>query len=263
MAKALDRKAQGIIEREESPAGRVQHEVAWRYLSAHLEGLTRLKDGPLDVLDVGCWMGEVSLRLAAAGHRVTLLEPSTCLLDTVQARAEQEMPQACAGLSFMNQRVEDLENHQAGPFDLVICHETIEYMDDPLRAFNIITRVLRPRGLLSLVFLNRFGEVARLLLAERDVAAAASAFERETFPTDLNRGTGYLYSTRELLGLMEPLGYTAEGEYGLRVFCDYLDCSDFGLKDCFSAMADLEERLGKEQAFLHMARFIHLIARKD
>lgn len=263
MAEALDEKAQGIIEREGSPCGRVQHEVAWRYLSAHLESLTRLEDGPLDVLDVGCWMGEVSLRLAGEGHRVTLLEPSTCLLDTVQNRAEQEIPQACAGLSFMNQRIEDLENHQAGPFDLVICHETIEYLDDPLRAFNVITRVLRPRGLLSLVFLNRYGEITRRLLAERDMDAARSAFEKDTFPTDLNRGTGYLYSTRELLGLMEPLGYSVEGEYGLRVFCDYLDCAGFDKEDCFPAMVDLEERLGREVAFLHMGRFIHLVAHKD
>ncbi len=263
MAEALDEKARGIIEREGSPVGRVQHEVAWRYLSAHLEELTRMRGGPLDVLDVGCWTGEVSLRLASAGHRVTLLEPSTCLLDTVQARAEREMPQACAGLSFMNQRIEDLESQQAGPFDLVICHETIEYLDDPLRAANIVTRALRPRGLLSLVFRNRYGEVARLLLAEGDAGGAGAAFERETFPTELNRGTGYLYSTRELLRLMEPLGYSAEGEYGLRVFCDYLDCSCFAQGDCFSAMADLEERLGREEAFLHMARFIHLVARKD
>ena len=86
---------------------------------------------------------------------------------------------------------------------------------------------------------------------------------KNTFSTDLNRGTGYLYSTVELLGLMEPLGYTVEGEYGLRVFCDYLDCSDFEQDDCFSAMADLEEKVGREQAFLHMGRFIHLVAIKD
>ena len=263
MAEALDEKARTIIEREREPASRVQHEVTWRYLSEHLASLTRLNEGPLDVLDAGCWMGEISLRLAEAGHRVTLLEPSTCLLDSVQARAEREMPEACSSLSFMNQRIEDLESCQANDFDLVICHETIEYVDDPLRAFNVITRVLRPRGLLSLVFFNRYGEIANQVLAARDMAAALATFERDTFQTDFNRGTGYLYSTRELLGLMEPLGYTVEGEYGLRVFCDYLDCSDFEQEDCFAAMTNLEERMGREQAFLHMGRFIHLVARKD
>lgn len=263
MAEAIDDKARAIIEHEREPATRVQHEVAWRYLAEHIEYLTRVTDAPLDVLDAGCWLGDISLRLAEAGHRVTLLEPSTCLLDSVRDHAEREMPRECSSLSFMNQRIEDLETYEANDFDLVICHETIEYVDDPLRAFDIFTRVLRPRGLLSLVFTNRYGMIAHDILAGHDAGAAMSAFEQDTFTTGLNRGTGRLYSAVEILGLLEPLGYALEGQYGLRIFGDYMDCSFFDKDECFEDLASLEERAGREEAFRGMGCFIHLVARKD
>jgi S-adenosylmethionine-dependent methyltransferase len=259
----LDQKAESILEKSMAPAARIQNEVAWRYLSIHLRELTRQKEKILDVLDVGCWLAEVSLRLASEGHRVTLLEPSSCLLQSVHEQAEREMPQVCNSISYLNKRIEDLEECQVDDFDLVICHETIEYVDDPLRALQIITRVLRPRGLLSLVFLNRYGEVIYQLMEKRDIQAAVESFDKERFKTDLHKGWGHLYSCEELCRLLDPLGYTIEGEYGLRIFSEYIDRSLLEQEETFKKVADLEERAGQEANFRGIGRFVQVIARKD
>lgn len=43
-------------------------------------------DGPLDVLDLGCGTGRLSLGLAAAGHRVTGADPSPTMLAVARAK---------------------------------------------------------------------------------------------------------------------------------------------------------------------------------
>ncbi len=252
-------KARLILEMEESPAGRVQHEVALRQLSTHLKDLSRLEDGPLEVLDAGCWTAEVSMRLAARGHRVTVLEPSACLLREVEERAKRQLPEGCPGLSFLNQRIEDLEGCLAERFDLVICHQTVEFLDDPLRGMEILTRVLRPRGLLSLVFRNRYGEAAYTAVKSGDASAALVALEATTFDGGFGGAPGRLYAPEEISRLLEPLGYTFVGEYGLRVFADHLASSS----EDRAALIELEEKAGGEPAFRQAGRLFHLVARKD
>ncbi len=260
---AMDEKAKIILDKTSSIASRVAQEVAWRYLSSHLKELARRDLQALKVLDAGCWLAEISLRLAKEGSHVTLLEPSVCLLDSVQKRVEREMPEVCASLSFLNQRIEDLESCQAEDFDLIICHETIEYVDDPLRALNILTRVLRPRGLLSLVFYNRYGEVAQELLVNQDIQASLEALEKEKFRTDLSKGWGNLYSSKEMRMLLEPLGYNIEGEYALCLFCDLVSPSLMETGDSFESLVDLEEKIGREIIFQGIGRYVHLVAKKD
>jgi S-adenosylmethionine-dependent methyltransferase len=256
-------KARILQEQAAAPPGRLQCELVWRFVTRHIVAKPERERDVLDVLDVGAGLGETSLRLAANGHRVTLLEPSVCLLETVEAKAQSEMPEREPNLFFLNQRIEDMEDCAVEGYDLILCHETIEFVDDPLRALDIITRAVRPRGLLSLVFLNRYGEVARQALEEGAPAAALESFVKEKFQTDMHSGWGRLYSQEEMENLLEPLGYSVEGDYGIRVFCDYMDCSMWEGEDCFRGMLELEERAGSELPYKYMGRLTQLIGRKD
>ncbi len=256
-------KARIIREEAEAPQGRLQSELIWRFLSRHIVAKPERERDVLDVLDVGAGLGETSIRLAEGGHRVTLLEPSMCLLETVEARAKAEIPEQEPNLYFLNQRIEDLEECEQERYDLILCHETIEYVDDALSALNIISRAIKPRGLLSLVFLNRYGEVAHQALAEGSATSALASFEKEKFSTEMHSGWGRLYAPEELESLLEPLGYTCDNEYGIRVFADFMDCSMFGDADCFRGMLELEERAGSEIPYKYLGRYMHLICRKE
>ncbi len=256
-------KAQLLREQAEAPQGRLQTELVWRFLVRHVVARPERERDMLDVLDVGAGLGEISMRLAEGGHKVTLLEPSMCLLETVEAHAREQIPEREPNLYFLNQRIEDLEECEQERYDLILCHETIEYLDDALGALNIISRAIKPRGLLSLVFLNRYGEVAYQALAQGNAQAALASFEKEKFQTEFHSGWGRLYAPEELENLLEPLGYTCENEYGVRVFCDYMDCSMFGEADCFRGMLEMEERAGSEVPFKYLGRLMQLICRKD
>ena len=258
-----EQKAQLIREEAEAPQGKLQAELIWRFLARHIVAKLDRERDVLDVLDVGAGLGETSIRLAEGGHRVTLLEPSICLLETVEARAKEQIPEQQPNLYFLNQRIEDLEECEQERYDLILCHETIEYVDDALGALNIISRAIKPRGLLSLVFLNRYGEVAHQAVAEGNAQGALASFEKERFQTEMHSGWGRLYAPEEMESLLEPLGYTCENEYGIRVFCDYMDCSMFSEADCFRGMLELEERAGSEIPYNYLGRYMQLICRKD
>ena len=261
MDKASQEKAELLMEMAEAPEARLVAELSFRFLRPHLEtDIKRL--GELNVLDVGSGLGELALRFAALGHKVTMLEPQACLLRTAEERAREQLPDRTGLMRFLNERIEDLESAIDDEFDLIICHETLEYVDDPLRAFNVITRVLRPRGTLSLVFLNRYGLVMRHVIVDEDVDAAMDAFEVEEFDTELHDGRGHLYSDREITALLEPLGYNVEGQYGLLAFSGLIDCSLFDEGECFRGMLALEERAGKEPHLKGIGKFVHLICSK-
>jgi S-adenosylmethionine-dependent methyltransferase len=251
-----------LMEMAEAPIRRIEAELAFRYLYKHLDGALRRGNGNLDVLDVGSGVGEVALRFAALGHKVTMLEPQACLLNTAEERAKEQLPGRRADMKFLNERIEDLEESQVDEFDLIICHETIEYVDDVLKALNIITRVLKPRGIVSLVFLNRYGLILEKVLKEGNISEALDTFELEEFSTRLHQGHGHLYSDDEIVSLLGPLGYNVEGQYGLIAFAEFIDCSLFEEGECYKGMLDLEERAGEEPHLKGIAKFIQLICSK-
>ena len=263
MDQSQEQKAELLMEMAEAPTSRLEAELAFRFLHCHLEDRIRRDEDELNVLDVGSGLGDVALRFAALGLKVTMLEPQACLLETAEERAKEELPEKAASLRFLNERIEDLEDCEADEFDLIICHETIEYVDDPLKALNIITRVLKPRGLLSLVFLNRYGLIISKVIEEGDIKGAIEAFELDEFETKLHRGKGHLYSDQELMALLNPLGYNLEGQYGLLVLSEYIDCSLFDEGQCYKGMLELEERAGSEPHLKGIGKFTQLVCSKS
>ncbi len=262
MEKTPEEKAEILMEKAEAPTSRLEAELAFRYLYAHLESDIK-RIGELNILDVGSGLGEVALRFAALGHKVTMLEPQACLLQTAEERAREQLPDRTGLMRFLNERVEDLESNIKDEFDVIVCHETIEYVDDPLRAFNVITRVLKPRGRLSLVFLNRYGLIMRRIIIDENASGAMDTFEVDEFETTLHDGRGHLYSDAEITKLLEPLGFAIEGQYGLLVFSEFIDCTLFEEGECFSGMLALEERAGQETHLKGIGKFVQLICYKS
>lgn len=261
MEKTPEEKAELLMELAEAPTSRLEAELAFRFIYSHIEAKIK-RSGELNILDVGSGLGEVALRFAALGQKVTMLEPQACLLETAEERARQQLPDRTGYMRFLNERIENLEECIDDEFDLIVCHETIEYVDDPLRAFNVITRVLRPRGSLSLVFINRYGLIMEKVIKEGNIKEAMATFETGEFVTQLHHGRGRLYSDAEIRALLEPLGYNIEGHYGLLVFSEFIDCSLFEDGECFKGMLELEEKAGQEPHLKGVGKFVQLVCTK-
>lgn len=120
---------------------------AWRtaensaaYLLAHL------RPG-LDVLDVGCGPGTITLdlaRLVAPGHVLGLDREA----DVVAQADERRRRGGVANASFATGDAYALELADAS-VDVVHAHQVLQHLTDPVRALREWARVLRPAGLLA------------------------------------------------------------------------------------------------------------------
>ena len=97
----------------------------------------------LDILNVGCGSGDLSLRLAALGHRVTGIDIEQAYIDLANQNARQQgSPANC---EFMACPIEDFQS--AKLFDCIVTTDVLEHIEDHHGAFAKMMGLLRPGGL--------------------------------------------------------------------------------------------------------------------
>jgi ubiquinone/menaquinone biosynthesis C-methylase UbiE len=102
-------------------------------------------NGPLDVLDLGAGTGKLTSTLAAAGHRVTAVDPSEGMLAVLAG----SLPQVRAVVGT----AEHLPFKDAS-FDVVTVAQAWHWLDQDAAAAEC-ARVLRPGGLLAIAWHRR------------------------------------------------------------------------------------------------------------
>lgn len=119
---------------------RTRNPIARWLMQGFLSGFDRLSSsipsGP--VLEVGCGEGELSMRLAARGHRVRGCDVSADVIDEARGRARS----AGLAVEFWQCDIQDLTEQDAAP--LVICCEVLEHLRDPQAGLERLALLARP-----------------------------------------------------------------------------------------------------------------------
>jgi SAM-dependent methyltransferase len=228
----------------------------------HRQLLEHLPAGPLTVLDVGGGAGHQSFPLAAAGHRVTLLDPSPAMLDKARERLRR-LP------SDVRDRVEFVEADGVGAqaavhgrrFDAVLCHGVLGYLDDPDPLLEQLSRCTVDGGIVSVMTGNAQAMAVRPAL-ERRWADALAAFDSSTeigvlgLPTradtvdDLTRRLGALD--------VEPVAW-----YGVWTVVDWLELSGSPVDPAEAEQVALVElEAGRRDPYRRLSRIFHLVGRR-
>jgi S-adenosylmethionine-dependent methyltransferase len=118
----------------------------------------------LDIVDVGGGTGGLAVRLAALGHNVTVVDPSPDALAAAQRRAA-EVSAAVTAVQGEAAYVDTVTGPDTA--DLVICHNVLEYVDEPADAMAAIAKVLRPGAVVSVLAANAVAAVLHRALAGR------------------------------------------------------------------------------------------------
>jgi S-adenosylmethionine-dependent methyltransferase len=120
------------------------------------------------LLDVGCGTGETSLFAAALGASVTAVDRSPAMLRRVRERADQE------GLDILviERDVSEGLSLPDEPFDVVLCHNVLAYVEDGASLLRGLSSRVAPGGQLSVVVSNAQAEPMRYALERHDLVEA-------------------------------------------------------------------------------------------
>jgi ubiquinone/menaquinone biosynthesis C-methylase UbiE len=97
----------------------------------------------LEVLDVGCGTGFVThyvSGIVGSDGRVVGIDPTDFLLERALLKPSENP------IEWMNCTVEEMP-FQANSFDVVVCNQALQYMEDPLKSLKAMKHVVKPNGI--------------------------------------------------------------------------------------------------------------------
>ncbi len=167
-----------------------------------------------------------------------------------------------ARMTFQHAAADRLTHlYDPASFDVVVCHNVLEYLSDPPRAVRDIARLLRPGGLCSLLVRNRAGEVLKAALVSRDWTRAAATLSLDSVREGLYGGTVRIFAPSDLHGAIGAASLEVVEQRGVRVIADYIEPERLEEADA-ARVFELESTLGARPEFVAVARYLHLIARR-
>jgi len=242
----------------ETPEGRLRLDLAFANLREFLP--MPAANGCLRVLDVGCGTGAIAIRLARLGLQVTLLDSSQAMLD-IAKRAAQDAGVGDAIAVQLGDAAQLASFFPAQSFDVILCHNTLEYVDDPGVVLQALARVMRDSSaILSVLVRNRAGEVLKAAIHTGDLTAAEKNLSSEWGEESLYGGPVRLFTPDALQTLLQSASLQAIAERGVRVVSDYLP-SKVPRSAEYEGILELERKLGKRPEFAAVARYTHFLAR--
>src|SRR5712671_6915061 len=160
----------------ETPEGRLRSDLAFANLQDFLPSRATAS---LSALDIGCGPGATAIRLARLGIHVTMLDSSPAMLELAK-RAALEAG-AAGKVVLQDGDASQLPNlFPKQSFDVILCHNLLEYCDDPASVLRGAARALRDSSaILSVLVRNQAGEVFKAAIQAGDLAAAETSLTDE------------------------------------------------------------------------------------
>ena len=158
----------------EQPWGKIQYEITFAQL-VHLKNKK--------ILDFGSGLGLVS-QFLGENNEVVAIEP------------EKEMLFAYSNHTYEKilGSLEQVEKFEAESFDIVLCHNVLEYIEENNREkyLSEFKRVLKRDGKLSIVKHNQVGKIMQAVVFSNDVDQALDLLKGNEFRSvSFNSGTTY------------------------------------------------------------------------
>ncbi len=241
----------------ETPEGRLRLDLAF----ANLQEFLPLDTRSCRALDLGCGTGAIGVRLARLGLHVTLLDASQSMLDFAE-RAAREAGVAERITLTHGDANQWADLFGAASFDLILCHNVLEFVDDPSVLLRGAARALRvSSGIISVLVRNQPGEVLKAALLNGDLAAAERSLTAEWGDEALYGGRVRLFTAESLRAMLLESSFAVIAERGVRVISDYLP-PKVSRSDEYDRIFNLERKLGKRPEFAAVARYTHCLAHR-
>lgn len=210
---------------------------------------------PLTVWDAGCGFAQISQWLAQSGHNITLCDLSHQML----MRAKQNFADANLAATFIEGPAQEVAK-QLDKMDLVLFHAVLEWLAEPKETLETVAAKVKTGGYLSLLFYNRNSVVIRNTLK--------GAWRLPMLLTDEYMGKGKKLTPpnpqipEEVITWLTDCGFSVEMHTGIRVFHDFMSPEAIEQTDMEELLA-LEYRYCRQPTYRNMARYIHIVAKRQ
>lgn len=243
---------------QNSPWGRLRYTLAAHNLGRHLPSLG---EGPLRILDLAGADGGDAVPLAGAGHHVTIADYAPGMLAAAHERARAAG--AARRLTTVEADVFALPAEiAAARWDVVLCHNLLQYQREVRPALATAATLLRPGGLLSLMAINRHSVPLSLAVRGLDPVAALEALDDRDGRTVTFDAPLTLHTAEEVRAALRPLGHAQSAHYGIRTVADHITDDDRKHDPGFYAgLEALELALTDRDPYVHTARLFQLVSR--
>jgi S-adenosylmethionine-dependent methyltransferase len=231
----------------------------------HQQLLEHLPEPPAAVLDVGGGAGHQSFPLAQAGYDVTLLDPSTAMLDKARQRLVRLPAEAQRRVTLVQADGENAEAAVEGRrFAAVLCHGVLGYLERPEPLVDQLCRCAEAGGVVSIMTSNAKAMAVRPAMEQR-WSDALAAFDATTEVGVLGV-PGRADTVEHISALMQSRGVEPLHWYGVWLFIDWLEFggTDLDPSDAnqVAATAAVELEASRRDPYRQLSRVFHLVGRK-
>lgn len=228
---------QGYLDTVNAPWGKLFYKLVWHNIDCN-----RRK-----ILDFGSGFG-ITANYFAKNNDVTAIEPNEEMLK--HRFCNNEYKQIVGG-------IEQLRKIPNKSYDMIICHNVLEYLDYRTELLCEFSRVLKPNGIVSVVKHNKAGKIMQKAVFEYNINEALELIKNGT-AVSANFGTINEYDNCEL----EKYGkgsFEIDKIFGVRMFYALQRNELKTESDWISNMYNLECTAEEIPEFRNIAFFHHVI----
>lgn len=229
----------------EQPWGKMFYDLIFRQLNIS-------KDNRLNILDFGAGFC-VTANHYAKHHNVTAIEPSKEMY--ILRIKENDYNLVTRGLDFLT----DIPDNA---FDIVICHNVLEYVEYRELVLRELSRVLKPNGKLSIVKHNLYGRALSYAVLNDEPKSALDLLNNNFDNAKNMFGKRDTYSNEWLIDLLADK-MTLNDIFGIRTFFGLSANSEIKYSnEWYQSMLELEMKASEIDEYKKVAFFNHLIFKK-
>lgn len=202
------------------------------------------------ILDFGSGEG-ITADHFAKENNVIAVEPSKEML--ANAWKDYEYTQIVGDIN-------DLCIFENETFDVIICHNVLEYIDDKESVVKELSRVLKKGGLMSIAKHNRAGRVMQMAVLLDDFAKANALLDGENSMASKFGAIRY-YEDDDIVKWAPELAIS--DIFGIRTFWDLQQNQEkHGDEEWQERMLQLEMRVSQISEYRNIAFFRHILLKK-
>lgn len=203
------------------------------------------------VLDFGSGLG-VTANHFAADNEVVAIEPSD---DSIQNRVRDNPYLQEKGSLDILKKMED------GSFDVILCHNVLEYVDNRSAVFKEFARILKDDGILSIVKHNRNGRVMQMVVLLNNFGHANELLDGlPGHSTEF--GTIHYYEDNDIMKWSDA--FSIQEAHGIRTFWDLQQNQEIQKDpEWQQKMLSIETKVSDIDEFKAIAFFHHILLRKN